>query len=129
MKTYSWNFDEHDEYWCNDTFDTIEECLYAQKENLFDGAQHSTIYIGQNVPFVPSVDIESVLDNYEEQASDECGQVGHDWNAYNNQKRDELEELRAALDIVLHDWMRKYGYYPKIYSIQNIKAYPLEAPK
>ena len=125
-KRYSWNFDETAERWCNDTFDTIEECLEdARKENALDGHQNEYAYIGENILFTPSVNIEGVLEDIYEQALNECGEVGHDWIAYDYKAIDELTELQVNMNVTLSLWLIKYGYYPCICSIQHVRRYDL----
>lgn len=128
MNKYSWDFNEDAEIWRNDTFDTVEECLNdARRQDELYGDSHIYIYIGENVAFAPCVDVETVLDICEENAADFCGQVGRDWDAYDHKRENELDELREAMDRVLHDWMKKHGYYPEIYSVEGMKRYDLGA--
>ena len=125
MKKYSWNFDEDAEMWGNDTHDTIEECIEdAQDELTLDHTiLTQNVFIGENMPFLPYVDAERLLDNLQEDASEFAGEVGGDWNAYDYKKRDEIDELSAKLSEVVVEWMKKYGYYPEFYQVSDIKEY------
>lgn len=130
MEKYSWNFNREAEIWCNDSHNTVEECLKHAKQAIQE-KDYTTpepppaVFIGENVPFVPYVDPETVLDHLEEQASEFAGESGDDWYAYSPKKREELDELGEALSNVVMNWLEKYGYKPEFYAIQNIKQYPL----
>lgn len=126
MNKYSWSFDGDAELWSNSA-DSVEDCIFqANTENGYDGYEHETVYIGENAPFVPTVDAESVLDQMQEDAGEFAGEIGNEWYAYSYEKMDEIAELNDALTKVVHDWMRKYGYYPYFFRVDNIKPYPLK---
>lgn len=128
MGKYIWNFNGDAETWNNDTYETIEECIAdaqaTAKENGED--YHDVVYIGECNPFVPCVDAEMVLDNLEERAYEFAGEVGLDWEAFNCNKRDEIDELSNALSAIVIEWLKKHGYYPEFYAVENIKPYPLK---
>lgn len=114
MKQYSWEFNEDDELWGKDTYDTVEECIEAAKaENKLDGNRHTWVFVGRNIDFVPYVDAENVLEAIQEQAAEECGQIGHDWYAYDHKKQNELEELNESLSKVVIEWLEKLDIRPK----------------
>lgn len=134
MDKYSWSFDDCAETWGNDTHNTIEECLEDARESIRNGSHWESygycddpiVYIGENIEFVPSVSAYQVLEAIEEQASDECGECADGWESYDYQKRDEVQELSDMLGYVVCEWMKKYGYYPKMWVIDNIKSYSLQ---
>ena len=122
MGKYSWSLDEHAEYWDN-TEDTIQHCLLSAQEENDDGDRgYKSVYIGKNVAFVPDVYSESILERLQESAE----YFGFDWCAYDYNKNDELNELSKSLTEVTHKWLRKYGYYPDFYTIENVQEYSLE---
>ena len=126
MNKYYWSFDGDAELW-NNSANSVEDCIFqANTENGYDGYEHETVYIGESVPFVPTVDAESVLEQIQADACEFAGEIGEEWNAYNYKKMDEIAELNDALTKVVHDWMRKYGYYPNFSQVNNIKPYPLK---
>ncbi|BAE83984.1 hypothetical protein [Desulfitobacterium hafniense] len=130
MEKYSWNFNGEAENWGNDTFGTIEECIAAAREAVAEGDYRESepptvVYIGENVAFVPRVDPETVLDNLGEEAVDFAGEVGFDWESYDHKRQDELTELADSLSRVVNRWLKKYGYAPSFWAIQNIKRYRL----
>ena len=130
VEKYSWNFDETEERWGNDTHNAIVVCI-AEARQALDEKNYQTdepptrVYIGENKPFIPSGDADSVLEALEEQANEFAGEVGGDWDAFNCKKREELEELSKLLSEVVITWLDKYGYTPDFYRIENVEAYEL----
>ena len=130
MEKYSWDFDGDAEFWNNDSHDTIEECMedairFLTKE-IEDSEEYPTVvYIGENREFVPEVDGLRVLEALEEQASEQCGELGGDWEASDWHKREEVAELEEELNKVVIAWLTRYGRMPTFYSVENIKEYPL----
>ena len=130
MEKYSWDFDEDAEIWHNEPYDKIDDCIVVAKEAVIDGDYQTdepptVVYIGENIPFIPTVDVERMLENVEEQACDYVA-IGGDWQAYNYKQKEELQELENSMNNVLHAWLKKYGYYPNFYSIEKIKEYSLK---
>ena len=134
MEKYSWDFDRDAEFWNNDSHDTVEGCIEdaicAITEGEHKYAENPTvIYIGENREFVPEVDGLQVLEALEEQASEQCGEIGSDWETYDwkdKAKRDkEVSELEDELNKVLIAWLTKYNRMPNFYAVENIKEYPL----
>lgn len=133
MQQYSWSFDGGAEIWENENYDTIEECLEDAREAIiedrringefFDDQEH--VYVGEVKDCVPTVDALSVLERLEDQASDELGFIGQDWDAYDYKMKEEIQELEDALTSVLHEWLRKHGRYPSMWSVDNIQQYQL----
>lgn len=128
MEKYSWNFNEDAELWDNDAHDTIEACAEDATATAAEYGKdyHKTVYVGENSPFVPYVDAEAILEAVEEQACEFAGEIGGDWYACDSKKPEQLEELSGALTAVVNEWMKKYGYYPEFYAVENVKAYPLK---
>lgn len=122
MDKYSWSFDRDAEFWYASA-DSIEACIAEAKTENEDDSD--TVYIGENTPFVPHVDVDLMLERIVEEAFEFVGEVSEDWRACDYKKREELDELSASTDQVVTDWMRKYGYYPVFYQVENIKPYPL----
>lgn len=128
MDKYSWSFDGDAERWY-ESAGSISECLAEAKAAIArgDAEPAATVYIGINVPFIPSVDAESVLESIEEQAYEFC-ELGEDWCACDARK-DELEELSDTLSSSVKAWLKKYGREPDFYAVQNIKPYALYTEK
>ena len=138
MQQYSWSFDRDSEIWCNENHNTVEECLEDARASIIDEHElyeergidfpfedSTAVYVGEVCEFVPSVDAMNVLEHVEDLASDQLGFIGQEWNAYDNKKSDEIEELEGSLTAVLHEWLRKYGRYPSMWSVDNVKQYRL----
>ena len=125
---YTWNFDG-DAEWCqNASFETVDECIEDATYQHPD-EDYETVYVGECVPFVPTVMAADVLDSLQGDAGDFAGEIGDEWSAYTWKNKEELNELSDALTSVVHEWMRKYGYYPNFYAIQNIREYPMRTTK
>lgn len=130
MDKYSWSFDGDAERWY-ESADSIAECIADARDSVARGDSEpaDTVYIGVNVPFVPRVDAESVLETVEEDAY-EFNEVGEDWDAFDTHKmKDELEELSDTLSGAVNAWLKKYGREPSFYAIEGIKSYALYPEK
>lgn len=130
MKKYSWNFNRDDELWYNGSEDSIEDCIEAAKQVVTDEDYQTDeppqkVYIGENIPYIPAVDVESILEHLQEQAYDQCGEVGYDWDAYDHKKKEEMQELEEKLNEVVSEWLKKYNYYPNMWNVENIKEHYL----
>lgn len=130
VEKYSWSFDETAEIWRNDSHDTIDACLKEARQAIQE-KEHTTpeppevVFIGENIPYVPLVDAESVLERLQDEAYEFAGAVGKDWDAYNYKKQDELEELAKSLTSVVIDWLERHGYAPRFWAVENIRGYKL----
>lgn len=132
-KEYAWNFNKDAEVWANDTFTTIEECIKDARRIISEEAHYtidyeapSVVYIGEVIPFIPTVDCTDILDRMEEDAFDHCGEAAELWETYDYKKKDEIDELDQKLTDVVLEWLKKYNREPHIYNIQKIKEYSLE---
>lgn len=122
---YTWSFDRDAEIWDNDEYDTVKECVDAAKAEMDLEEGQSYVYVGECVPYSPEADCTDILDRMQEQAAEMCGEVGDNWEPYDWRKKDELEELNDILTVAICAWLKKYGYYPGCYRIQNIREYLL----
>lgn len=129
MDKYSWNFNEDAERWF-ESADSIAECIADARAAVESGEcdQADTVYIGVNVPFIPSVDAESVLETVEEDAYEFC-ELAEDWSACDRKMKDELEELSDTLSAAVKAWLKKNGREPDFYAVQNIRAHALYQKK
>ena len=121
--TYTWSFKKDVEIWGSGEYNTIAECLKEAREEAKRDKQQTVVYIGECIPWEPRVNEYTVLDQLEEDACYECGEVGCDWQPYSWKKREERKELADILTNAVCDWMKKYGYYPDFYKIEDIKEY------
>lgn len=79
-----------------------------------------TIYVGQFQGFVPSVNVDTVLDEIAENASWVGGDYADDY--LHHVPKDAREELEEELNSVLSEWIEKHQYHPTFYSIVNIET-------
>lgn len=122
-KEYTWNFNKDAELWNNEIFTTESECINDAKDYM---TAESVVYVGEVVHFGISVDSEIMLDALEEEAFEFCGESSEGWNAYDHKKRDEINELNEQLSSIVSEWMKKYGYEPYFYAVENITQFSLE---
>lgn len=131
MDKYSWSFKGDAELWYEGA-DTIEECIAQAKSAIKSGFESptDTVFIGENIPFNPVVDAESVLEAIEEQACEFCGETAEDWKSFDPHKDSEIvSELSDELTSVVNTWLKKHDREPYFYKVDGIKAYPLIASK
>ena len=123
-KRYTWNFNENAEVWENDCYDTIEECIQeAKKENELKGFVHEVVYVGETEPFRIRCYAESVLEQLEQDAYEQCGEVAQDWRTYDYEKDEDLLQLSDAITKVVTGWLEKKGRMPEFYGIRNVEGY------
>lgn len=122
---YTWEYEEID-IWQHDLFDTIEDCILDAKENYLveSGIE---IVVGEVVPWEPYVFAGNILENLEENAYDECGEVAEDWYAYDYRKHEsKLDELSDRLTEIVKQWLKDNGTYPDFYKIENVRTVEVE---
>lgn len=122
-KEYTWNFNKDAELWNNEIFATVGDCINDARDYM---TAESVVYVGEVVTFGISVDSEIMLDALEEEAFEFCGESSEGWNAYDHKKRDEINELNEQLSEIVSAWMKKYGYEPYFYAVENIKEFRLD---
>lgn len=79
-----------------------------------------TIYIGQMQGFVPSVNVDTVLDEIAENASWVGGDYADDY--LHHVPKDAQEELEEKLNSVLSEWIENHQFHPTFYTIENIET-------
>ena len=132
IKKYSWTFDERDDIWTSDTFDTIKECVEDAKQYMDSNPcerKRDHIFVGENVPFTPHVNAEDVLELIENDACDKCGEVANDWYSYDSQSMTvELAKLSLNLTSVVTKWLKENNREPFFYSIRDVKKVFIDNP-
>lgn len=121
-KEYTWSYSENDELWQHDTFDSIEDCIADAKENYGIGAD-DTIAVGIVEPYVVSVDAETILENLEENAYEECGDAAESWIDY---KKELIDQLSNRLTECVNQWLKETGNEPHFYKIVGVKTITVE---
>lgn len=116
----TWNFNKSDELWQHDEFETVDECIKDAQEN-YDMKIGERIAIGTIQPYKVNIDIESMLEQLEEKAYDECGEVAEDWKISNEKYyTKEMEELKEKVTKLTYEYLEKIGEKPTFYKIDDI---------
>lgn len=121
---YTWEYSENEEIWQNDVFDTIEDCILDAKEN-YCVEPGETIAIGEIVLWEPHVSAYNILEQIEEDAYDECGEVAESWYTYDyrsSEDKKKVEELSDKITEIVKQWLKENGTYPTFSKIQNVKV-------
>ena len=122
---YIWEYDETD-IWKHDLFDTVEDCILDAKENYLIESG-TEIVVGEAVLWEPYVSAELILEQLQEDAYEECGEVAGDWYAYNYRKHEsKLDELSDRLTEIVKQWLKDNGTYPGFYMIENVRTVEVE---
>ena len=122
---YIWEYDETD-IWKHDLFDTVEDCILDAKENYLIESG-TEIVVGEAVLWEPYVSTELILEQLQEDAYEECGEVAGDWYAYNYRKHEsKLDELSDRLTDIVKQWLKDNGTYPDFYKIENVRTVEVE---
>lgn len=106
------------EIWSSDLdCESREECItlgvpLAQEDGL------CSFRIGQKIPSVsPRIDVDLLLDNACDQLYDEVGEVSEGF--LDDVTKEQQDELDEQLNEVFSNWMNKYKFEPKCYTIIN----------
>ena len=119
---YTWEYNDDTELWYNDLFDTVEDCIADARDNYMVEIGE-TIAVGEVVPYEPYVMADNILDELEEDAYEECGEIAEDWNAYSwTDDKESLDELSNKLTEIVRQWLKDNGTYPYFYKIENVKT-------
>lgn len=119
---YTWEYNDNTELWYNDLFNTVEDCIADARDNYMV-EMGETIAVGEVVPYEPYVWACDVLDDIEENAYEECGEVAEDWDTYRWKDDEEiLGELSEKLTEIVRQWLKDHGRYPNFYKIENVRT-------
>lgn len=119
---YTWEYNDDTELWYNDLFDTVEDCIADARDNYMVEIGE-TIAVGEVIPYEPYVMADNILDELEEDAYEECGEVAEDWEAYSwKDDKESLDELSNKLTEIVKQWLKHNGTYPYFYKIKNVKT-------
>lgn len=116
---YSWSDSADDEIWSGFLFDTEQECIQDAVATL-DYKKGESIAIGQCVPFEPVPNVEMMLEQIEQDAYEECGEVSEDWNISSRKGReDAFEELEDGIMKLLEKYLKDIDGEPRFWKIIN----------
>jgi len=126
---WMYNLDGSD-IWTGLEFNTREEAIKYGREQAIKEQEEAfcndSFRVGQikEVP-VSGVDVDDILMNVSENTTNEVGEVGED---YLYDVADEhLAELEQKLNGVLFTWMKKYGYEPDFFVMENKETIELDS--
>lgn len=116
----TWSYNETDEFWQHNEFETVDECMKDAKEN-YGMKVGEDIAIGTVFPYQVCVDAESLLERIEEEAYEECGEVAEDWGITSREHFDkEIDELQDKVTMLVIEYLEKIGEKPTFSKIDNI---------
>ena len=116
---YTWNYEECG-LWEHDLFETIDECIDdARKQGVSLG---ESIYIGEPDLYIAYPDIETLLENMEYHASEECGEAADAWCiSYKKGNEEAWDELTERVIYAVNEYLKKIGQEPDFYKIINVE--------
>jgi hypothetical protein len=110
--------------WNNDDFETREEAIkHGREAALSEG--NDCFFVGQIVPFIPSIDAYAVLDGISENACEECGESGEDYLTC--VAKEDIEKLKEQLNKVLNKWLIDTGNEPYFWKIETIQKIEIQS--
>ena len=123
---YTWEYNDNEEYWTKDVFDSVEDCILDAKEN-YDIKPSETIAIGELFYWEPYVDAYDLLERIEFNAWDECGEASEDWNTYDYKRdKEKVEQLSEKLTEIVRQWLKENSTYPTFSIINNVRVVEIE---
>lgn len=114
-KLYSWSTSEYDN-WHHDIFTSVEECIEDSKDYDATGC----IYVAEVHPYEIYVNADYILEDLEQIASDECGDVADSWCPSYEIKQSEIDHLSFKLTNIVRAWLKKQHCLPNFYNIGEI---------
>ncbi|MCK5138370.1 MAG: hypothetical protein KAQ85_00875 [Thermodesulfovibrionia bacterium] len=114
MKTGEWLGSTDEEMFNIGPYETKEQAI---EEIPNDAALESgeEFFIGQITVYEPSIDIDTVIENLDEQSAEECGETSEMW--VDGFTKEAKEELSNSLNLVLKGWLVHYKYTPEFGSV------------
>lgn len=109
---YSLNGDEYEGF-----YDSKEDAIEAGNEAACD-ADLNTFWVGKaEKTFVPSVDVDYLLERLYDRATEEGGE--HAESYLNGVTKEQEAELEEKMNEVLNEWLNKHGQEVNFYSVTN----------
>jgi len=119
---WMYNFGDEENWNEDDYYDTKEEAIENGRLEGIDRGE-TQYQVGQISMFCPSICAESIIENIEENAYDECGEHGEDCMSCT---KEELNKLQNMLDETLNKWMDETNNRPMIYKIENSRNFVID---
>ena len=108
-----------EEYDCEE-FETEKEAIEYLKElekeelyNVYEG------YIGQVQNYVPTIDVDDVIERLNEDSYDDSPEWGGDYLTYVQDEH--KQELGIILNYAFRQWSERHGYEPSHFKVKNSK--------
>ena len=144
-----YSYSDNEEFYYGST-DTMELAI-AEALNNYPDAE--TIWIGEATTktigkYFDRYDVETLLEQLTESASEECGEVAENWlqgpqcpqvprdtpraekdmiqQAWKDNKRDYLESLAVKIRVALEEWAIENDEQPGFWHIDNVKEFSRE---
>jgi len=116
----TWNYKETDELWGHDQYKTEEECILDAKEN-YGVESGDSVAIGTVYPYTASVDVDSLLEQLEQDAYEECGDAAEYWDISSRKHYDEqIDILHFAITECVEKYLASINEIPSFYRIDDI---------
>jgi len=117
MKTGQWMYNFGDEeHWDEcEFFETREEAIETGRAEAIEREEES-YQVGQITCFIPSIDVDNVLDYISENAYDQCGECSEGYLDYTKEEKQKLEDM---LNEALERWMDETNNHPTFFMIEN----------
>ena len=83
----------------------------------------SIFYIGKFYPFIPTIDIDRIIEDVADDAYSKCyeGAMGTEFLRWDILKQECLDELQKQMQDVFNNWLTKYHLYPTFGHVASIE--------
>jgi hypothetical protein len=96
------------------SYDSVEEADRAAiEENNLENDQD--YWVGEEVPYVPHVDADQVIDQACCSAQDHAGEAAEEWLAH--LPKEEVEKLEQRLTKVFQEWLVEVGHEARFFGV------------
>ena len=119
---YVYSLDDDQYFECSNIMNVRKIINIAMEENNIEEYVEDgffQLYIAEKEDFEPSISIDKVIEDLQEQVYDELD----DEDYLENLKDKEKEELEESLNLVLKRFLKKYNLKPNNYLVKNKKCF------
>lgn len=119
---YVYSLDDDQYFECSNIMNVRKIINIAMEENNIEDyveVGFFQLYIAEKEDFEPSISIDKVIEDLQEQVYDELD----DEDYLENLKDKEKEELEESLNLVLKRFLKKYNLKPNNYLVKNKKCF------
>ena len=119
---YVYSLDDDQYFECSNIFNVRKIINIAMEQNNIEDYVENVffqLYIAEKEEFEPSISIDKVIEDLQEQVYDELD----DEDYLENLKDKEKEELKESLNLVLKRFLKKYNLKPNNYLVKNKKCF------